>query len=134
MDPYKGGILQKIITFFLYIIFSFCYLILKIFYFFKKKEEFVEPDHVISAPERPISSFKLAQALNPKTEATKLIRFSNDEDVFVRKAICRNPSLPKEVLIKLTKDQDSSVAEEALRVLKSNKIIIEESFPTQHGG
>ena len=58
----------------------------------------------------------------------------NSGDVFVRKAICRNPSLPKEVLIKLTKDQDSSVAEEALRVLKTNKIIIEESFPTQHGG
>ena len=95
MDPYKGGILQNIITFFLNIFFYIVYGILKIVYFFKKEDQFVEPSHVIPAPNEPISSFKLAQALNPKTEPLKLTRFSNDEDPYVRKAVCRNPSLPK---------------------------------------
>ena len=67
----------------------------------------MEPSHVIPAPELPISSFKLAQALNPKTEPLKLTRFSQDEDPYVRKAVCRNPSLPKAELEKLTKDINS---------------------------
>ena len=134
MDPYKGGILQSIITFFLNIIFYIAYGILKVFYIFKKEEVFIEPDHVIPAPKQPISSFKLAQALNPKTEPLKLTRFSNDEDQHVRKAVCRNPSLPKVELERLSKDADKDVASEALRVLKNPNIIIEDKFPTQHGG
>ena len=134
MDPYKGGILQNIITFFLNIFLYIVYGILKIVYFFKKKGQFVEPSHVILAPDEPISSFKLAQALNPKTESLKLTRFSNDEDPYVRKAVCRNPSLPKAELEKLTKDSNKSVADEALRILKNPDIKIDEKFPTQHGG
>tara|TARA_B100001179_G_C18232834_1_gene250739 strand:- start:6 stop:410 length:405 start_codon:yes stop_codon:yes gene_type:complete len=134
MDPYKGGILQNIITFFLNISLYIVYGILKIVYFFKKKGQFVEPSHVIPAPDEPISSFKLAQALNPKTESLKLTRFSNDEDPYVRKAVCRNPSLPKAELEKLTKDSNKSVADEALRILKNPDIKIDEKFPTQHGG
>ena len=134
MDPYKGGLLQKIITFFLNIFLYTVYLILKIFYLFKKEDKFVEPSHVIPAPDLPISSYKLAQALNPKTEPLKLIKFSKDEDPYVRKAVCRNPSLPKAELEKLTKDQDKDVAKEALRILKNPDIKIEEKFPTQHGG
>ena len=130
MDPHKGGVLQSIITFFLNIALYVVYGILKIIYLFKKEEkEFVEPSHVIPAPDQPISSFKLAQALNPK-----LTRFSQDEDPYVRKAVCRNPSLPKAELEKLTKDQDKDVAKEALRILKNPDIKIEEKFPTQHGG
>ena len=133
MDPYKGSILQKIITFFLYIFLIISYLILKIIYLFKKKEQYIQPSHVIEAPDTPISSFKLAQALNPKTEPSKLTRFAQDEDPFVRKAVCRNPSLPKEMLIKLTTDSDPGVANEALIYLKNIKPIVEENFPTQHG-
>ena len=134
MDPYKGGILQSIITFFLNIFLYIVYGILKIVYFFKKEDQFIEPSHVIPAPDLPISSFKLAQALNPKTEPLKLIRFAQDGDSYVRKAVCRNPSLPKAELEKLAKDSNKSVAEEALRVLKNPDIKIDEKFPTQHGG
>ena len=134
MDPYKGGILQSIITFFLNIILYIVYGVLKIVYFFKKEDEFVEPSHVIPAPGSPISSFKLAQALNPKTEPLKLTRFSQDPDPYVRKAVCRNPSLPKSDLEKLSKDLDKDVANEALRILKNPDIKVEEKFPTQHGG
>ena len=134
MDPYKGGILQNIITFFLNIFLYIVYVILKIVYLFKKKDQFVEPTHVILAPDLPISSFKLAQALNPKTEPLKLTKFSKDEDPYVRKAVCRNPSLPKVELVKLTKDSNKAVADEALRVLKNPDIKVDEQFPTQHGG
>ena len=68
MDPHKGGVLQSVITFFLNIVLYVVYGILKVIYLFKKEEEFVEPSHVIPAPDQPISSFKLAQALNPKTQ------------------------------------------------------------------
>ena len=134
MDPYKGGILQSIITFFLNIFLYIVYGILKIVYFFKKEDQFIEPSHVIPAPDLPISSFKLAQALNPKTEPLKLIRFAQDEDPYVRKAVCRNPSLPKAELEKLTKDPDKDVSNEALRILKNPDIKVDEKFPTQHGG
>ena len=132
MDPYKGSILQKIITFFLYIFLFISYSILKIIYLFKKKEQFIQPNHVIEAPDTPISSFKLAQALNPKTEPSKLTRFAQEKDTFVRKAVCRNPSLPREILINLSKDSDPGVANEASIFLKNVKPIVEENFPTQH--
>ena len=134
MDPHKGSKLQSIITFFLNILLYIVYGFLKILYLFKKEEEFVEPSHVIPAPDKPISSFKLAQALNPKTEPLKLTRFSEDEDPYVRKAVCRNPSLPKTDLEKLTKDTDKEVANEALRMLNNPDIKVDEIFPTQHGG
>ena len=134
MDPYKGGTLQSIITFFFNVFFYIVYGILKIVYLFKKEKKFVEPLHVIPAPELPISSFKLAQALNPKTEPLKLTRFAKDEDPYIRKAVCRNPSLPKVELEKLAKDSDKAVSNEALKVLKNPDIKIDEKFPTQHGG
>jgi len=134
MDPYKGGILQSVITFFLNIVLYIFYGFLKIAYLFKKEEEFIEPSHVIQASDKPISSFKLAQALNPKTEPLKLTRFSKDEDPYVRKAVCRNPSLPKIDLETLAKDPDKEVANEALRMLNNPDIKVDETFPTQHGG
>ena len=134
MDPHKGGILQNIVTFFFNIFLYIVYGILKIVYFFKKEDQFIEPSHVILAPDLPISSFKLAQALNPKTEPLKLTRFAQDKDSYVRKAVCRNPSLPKAELEKLSKDPNKDVANEALRLLKNPDIKIDEKFPTQHGG
>tara|TARA_B110001454_G_C12611212_1_gene388763 strand:- start:82 stop:486 length:405 start_codon:yes stop_codon:yes gene_type:complete len=133
MDPYKGGILQSVITFFLNIVLYIFYGFLKIAYLFKKEEEFIEPSHVIQASDKPIPSFKLAQALNPKTEPLKLTRFSKDEDPYVRKAVCRNPALPKIDLEKLAKDPDKEVANEALRMLNNPDIKVDETFPTQHG-
>ena len=132
MDPHKGGLLQKVITFFLFILLATTYFFLKIFYFFKKKEKYVEPSHVIQALDSPISSFKLAQALNPKTEPLKLTRFAQDEDYHVRKAVCRNPSLPKEELKKLAKDPVEDVAKEAALMLDAYDIVIDENLPTQH--
>ena len=134
MDPYKGGLLQKIITFFLNIFLYCSYVFLKVIFLFKKEEHYVEPDHVVIAPDTPIPSFKLAQALNPKTEPLKLTRFAQDEDSYVRRAVCRNPSLPREELKKLTKDPVPEVSKEAIRILKENKVDIQESFPTRHGG
>ena len=134
MDPYKGGLLQKIITFFLNIFLYISYFFLKVIFLFKKKEKFVEPEHVIATLDSPIPSFKLAQALNPKTEPLKLTKFSQDGDPYVRKAVCRNPSLPKTQLEKLAKDPNKDVANEALRVLKNPDIKVDEKFPTQHGG
>jgi len=133
MDPYKGGLLQKLITFFLNIFLYLSYVFLKVIFLFKKKEQFVEPDHVVTAPSNPIPSFKLAQALNPKTEPLKLTRFAQDEDSYVRRAVCRNPSLPRDELKKLSKDPVPEVSKEALRVLKESKVDIQESFPTRHG-
>ena len=132
MDPYKGGILQSVITFFLNIVLYIFYGFLKIAYLFKKEEEFIEPSHVIQASDKPISSFKLAQALNPKTEPLKLTRFAQDDDSYVRRAVCRNPSLPREELKKLAKDTVPEVAKEATRVLKEDKVEIQENFPTRH--
>ncbi len=107
---------------------------MKVIFLFKKKEKFVESEHVIAAPNSPIPSFKLAQALNPKTEPLKLTRFAQDDDSYIRRAVCRNPSLPREELKKLTKDPVPEVVEEATRILKENKVDIQESFPTRHGG
>ena len=134
MDPYKGGLLQKIITFFLNIFLYISYFFLKVIFLFKKKEKFVEPEHVIATLDSPIPSFKLAQALNPKTEPLKLTRFAQDDDSYVRRAVCRNPSLPREELKKLTKDPVPEVAKEATRVLKEDKVEIQENFPTRHWG
>ena len=66
MDPHKGGILQSVITFFLNIGLYVVYGILKVVYFFKKKDKFVEPSHVIPAPDKPISSFKLGSSVKSK--------------------------------------------------------------------
>ena len=52
MDPHKGSKLQSIITFFLNILLYIVYGFLKILYLFKKEEEFVEPSHVIPAPDK----------------------------------------------------------------------------------
>ena len=72
--------------------------------------------------------------VQPQTTTLKLTRFSQDEDPYVRKAVCRNPSLPHAELVKLTKDSNKAVADEALRMLKNPDIKVDEQFPTQHGG
>ncbi len=114
MDPYKGGILQKIITGILYVIFSVAYAILKLT-LRHVKETVNEPSHLQVPPDKPIPSLKLATALNPKTPVNKLIDLAAEEDPYIRRAIVRNPSLPMETIKKLESDPVPMVAEEARR-------------------
>ena len=135
MDPYKGSYLQKAITFILKPIFYIVYYVGKIYFKLRKIEDKVKEDPgYIDITKTPIPSFKLAQALNPKTEQQKLVLFSEDEDPYVRRAVTRNPSLPKENLEKLSKDRVLLVAREAKKVLDNPDYIVDESYPTQHGG
>ena len=135
MDPYKGSFLQNVLTFILKPFLYISYYIAKAYFKIRKIEEKVKEDpHYIDFTQSPIPSFKLAQALNPKTEPQKLILFAEDEDPYVRRAVTRNPSLPKESLQKLSKDKVLIVAREAKEVLESPEVVMEESYPTQHGG
>ena len=120
MDPYRGGILQEIITFFLNIFLNISYFILKIA-LKSEKDEIIEPKHLIEPPEKPIPSLKLAQALNPITPVAKLNSLLKDEDPFIRRAVCRNPSLPIKELVILSKDSDISVVKEAKEALDNRK-------------
>ena len=135
MDPYRGSFLQKIITIILKPIFYVVYYIGRLYFKFKKIDEKTKEDtHYIDFTKTPIPSFKLSQALNPKTEENKLVIFSKDEDPYVRRAVARNPSLPKENLEELSKDKVLIVAREAKGILDSPDIKVEETYPTQHGG
>ncbi len=135
MDPYKGSFLQKIITIILKPIFYGVYYIGKLYFKLKGVDEKTKEDpHYIDFTKTPIHSFKLAQALNPKTEEQKLVIFSKDEDPYIRRAVARNPSLPRENLEELAKDKVLIVAREAKGVLDSPDVKIDETYPTQHGG
>ena len=135
MDPYKGSFLQNVLTFILKPFLYISYYIAKAYFKIRKIEEKVKEDpHYIDFTQSPIPSFKLAQALNPKTEPQKLTLFAEDEDPYVRRAVTRNPSLPKESLQKLSKDKILIVAREAKEVLENPDYIVNESYPTQHGG
>tara|TARA_B100000315_G_scaffold50860_1_gene45400 strand:- start:1363 stop:1761 length:399 start_codon:yes stop_codon:yes gene_type:complete len=120
MDPNKSNFLHKVLFVILYIILYCMYFVLKVFYFIKgDKEYFVEPDHLIEVPSIPISSRKLAQALNPKTPENILKILANSDDKFLRRALCRNPSLPKNLLKQMIKDPDPMVANEAKRIINN---------------
>ena len=118
MDPYKGGIRQDIATFFLNIILHIAYFFLKLVYR-QTVDEVIEPKHLIPPPDKPIPSLKLANALNPETPSAKLVSLTDEEDTFIRRAICRNPALPQNMLEKLAKDEDPSVRSEAVLALKN---------------
>ena len=120
MDPYRGGFVQEIITFFLKIFLHISFFVLKIV-LKSNKEEIVEPKHLVEPPEKPIPSLKLAQALNPNTPVSKLVSMLKEEDPFVRRALCRNPSIPFEGLVKLSEDSDISVKNEAKEALDNRK-------------
>ena len=120
MDPYRGGIVQEIITFFLNIFLHISYFVLKIA-LKSDKDEIIEPKHLIEPPEKPIPSLILAQALNPTTPVSKLVSLLKDEDPYIRLALCRNPSLPNKELVKLSEDSDISVVNEAKEALDNRK-------------
>ena len=73
---------------------------------------------MIPPPEKPIPSLKLAFALNPETPPAKLTSLTEEEDSFIRRAVCRNPSLPQNQLEKLLIDEDPSVSNEAKMALQ----------------
>ena len=118
MDPYKGGLKQEIISFFFKIILYIALLFLKIVYK-NAKDDIIEPAHLIPPPEKPIPSLKLAFALNPETPPAKLTGLTEEEDSFIRRAVCRKPSLPQNQLEKLVNDEDPSVSDEAKLALKN---------------
>ena len=130
MDPYKSGLLHKVLTAILYIFFSCIYAVMRIFYLFKnKKEIIVDPKHLMEAPETPIPSRKLAQALNPKTPENILINLAKHEDKFLRRSLCRNPSLPEDLLKQLAMDDEPMVSNEAKRILKDPEFKSDELHP-----
>lgn len=114
MDPYRGGIAQKLLTGVLFAFLTAAYWVLK-FILRNVKEEIKEPPHLLMPPTKPIPSLKLATALNPKTPVNKLQAFVSDEDPYVRRAVVRNPALPVEEIKKLESDPVAMVAEEAKR-------------------
>ena len=117
MDPYKGSVTQSVITFFFNIVLYTAFFILKIVHK-DATDEIVEPGHLIPPPNKPIPSLKLANALNPETPPAKLVSLTNEEDVFIRRAVCRNPSLPEKLLEKLVNDENPSVSNEAKMALQ----------------
>ena len=72
---------------------------------------------MIPPPEKPIPSLKLAFALNPETPPAKLTSLT-EEDSIIRRAVCRNPSLPQNKLEKLVNDEDPSVRNKAKMALQ----------------
>ena len=127
MDPQRSGFLHKILTAILFGFFSCVYAVLKIFYLLKNdKKIIVDPEHLMEAPETPIPSRKLAQALNPKTAENILINMMKQEDKFIRRALCRNPSLPNKLLKQMTKDPEPMVANEAKRILEDPTFVTDE--------
>jgi hypothetical protein len=120
-------ILKKILSAIFYVFFSTAYIFLKILK--KTDTQFKEPDHLMTPPDRPIESVKLAWALNPKTDLEKLRRIAKSEDVFLRRALLRNPSLPLMQLRKLAEDADPIVRQEAKNVLDNERFVISDESP-----
>ena len=67
-------------------------------------------------PEKPISSLALATALDPKSPVKKLADLVDNESYVVRRALVRNPSLPRERLETLREDPDIRVRQEIEKI------------------
>ena len=65
--------------------------------------------HLNPPPNKPIPSLKLAYALNPETPSAKLAGLVDENDIYVKRALCRNPALSKELLEKLAKDDNQQL-------------------------
>ena len=104
-----GGLFHTFTSVILRVVLWGAYLCLKVRFF--NKETGVGPDNssVEPIPEKPISSLSLATALDSKSPVKKLIGLVDDESYIVRRALVRNPSLPKESLEKLREDPDNRV-------------------------
>ena len=131
MDPYKGGLLQELFTIALKIFLNLAYLILKLV-LRNKKEQLIEPKHLVPPPDETIPSLKLAQALNPNTPPAKFVGLSKDESPFVRRAVCRNPALKTSILKILTSDKDVDVRNEALKALKDREDFDPDGYELPH--
>jgi hypothetical protein len=127
MDPNKNGLLLRIVTGVLSCVLYLAYYILKLSLGKEKKEVYFEPAHLTPAPGVPIDSIRLSHALNPKTDLVRLKRYAKSEDPYIRRALARNPSLPRDELKKLTQDPDPFVTQEALSVYENRPFDVEES-------
>ena len=67
-------------------------------------------------PQKPIPSLALATALDPKSSVKKLADLVDSESYVVRRALVRNPSLPREHLETLREDPDSRVRQEIEKI------------------
>ena len=93
---------------------------------------------------KPLATLKAGSTFGEMSFLSKHPRTTNviaNEEVLVIKmnnhffsAIPKNLKEFEEELKKLTKDPVPEVVEEATRILKENKVDIQESFPTRHGG
>ena len=124
MDPKKNGILQRILTSVIYGILTVCYWIMRIVLNKRMAQEKILPDpkHLIPSPDVPIPSLDLALALNPKTDLNRLVSYARSNNVYIRRAVMRNPSLPtSEILRVLKEDPEQMVVMEAERVLRDRQ-------------
>ena len=109
-------LIMLVIKIILYVAYVVLYVVYK-----GKNDDVKDPPHLILPPSHPIESHALALALSPKTPKKKLIKYSKDPDPFIRSAVCRNSSLPRESLLELSQDENKSVADEARRVLDAER-------------
>jgi hypothetical protein len=126
MDPNKNGLLLRLTTGIIYCILYVAYSIMRISLGKEKKDALFDPAHLSPPPGEPIDSIKLSHALNPQTDVVRLRRFAKSEDPFIRRALARNPSLPRDELEKLTRDSDPFVSQESLNVYNNRPFDVEE--------
>ena len=127
MNPNKNGLLLRIVTGVIYCFLYLAYYILKLFLGKEKNDVYFDPNHLTPPPGVPIDSIRLSHALNPKTDLVRLKRYAKSEDPYIRRALARNPSLPRDELKKLTQDPDPFVTQEALSVYESRPFGVEEN-------
>ena len=111
-----GGLGHAITTVVLKAILWLAYIVLRIL--LPKNKTIPQSDSmgVEPIPEKPIPSLALATALDPKSPVNKLVDLVNNESYVVRRALVRNPSLPREHLETLREDPDNRVRQEIEKI------------------
>lgn len=111
-----GGLGHATTTLVLKVILWLAYIVLRIL--LPKNNAAAQADSrgVEPIPEEPIPSLALATALDPKSPVKKLSDLVDSDSYVVRRALVRNPSLPREHLETLGDDPDSRVRQEVERI------------------
>ena len=104
-----GGFVHSLTTIILRVLLWLAYLIFRVRFYKAKLEPIVDSEDVEQIPQKPLSSLSLATALDPKSPVTKLIKLVDDESYIIRRALVRNPTLPREHLERLREDDDPRV-------------------------
>jgi len=82
-----------------------------------KSDEIRESKHLEQPPPKPVASLTLATALDEKTPVEKLVSLVKNEDPLIRRALARNPTLPRDQLLLLAADADQRVSDEAKKII-----------------